>query len=206
MLSAEQGYGIKEDCHADAFSPRQVLLASAETYQRLHLPSASLRENVTVSSPVSAWRSGSTVAIGPQVVLRVTFACEPCGRLNAHRPGLSKAVGAERGMLARVIRGGTIRAGDTVAVQMASRTWWPERWQDRVRMVLQHVPVGAVVDFRQLALLAGVPVSYCRTFPRLLASEVPQVRDRAVSATTNTELPRWMGFGLFADALRLEDA
>src|SRR5260221_8188690 len=102
-LRARVGLGLEGDCHAEAHSPRQVLLASSTTYQTMHLEPATLRENVTLSVGLRDFVSGTLVRIGDRALLRITFPCDPCSRLNRRRTGLMRTVGAERGVLARVV-------------------------------------------------------------------------------------------------------
>ncbi len=199
MVRAEAGKGLSEDCSAIELSPRQVLLASAETYGRMSLPPATLRENLTVSADLSEWRSGSMVAIGRKVLLRLTFPCDPCSRLNRHRPGLMRRIGRERGVLARVVRSGMIRLGDRVRLRPGVFAAWSERWQERVREVARMVPDGAVVQNAQLALLAGVPLSYCRVFSRVLADSPDRLQRRAASRDERADAPRWSGADVFDD-------
>ena len=197
-VEAVAGFGLRGDCHADALSPRQVLLAWSGTYRRLELPPGSLRENFTVSSDVRAWPSGSLVRIGSDIILWITFPCDPCARLNRHRPGLIRAVGNERGVLARVVHGGTAGIGDEIRVWAGALAAWSERWQDRVRWIAESVPRGQVVEYAQLARLAGVPSTYCRAFPRVLAAPAGVSSHRAVSSAERLEVPRWSGADLFA--------
>lgn len=205
-VEAVTGTGLRGDCHADALSPRQVLLASAHTYRRLSLPPAALRENVTVSNAIALVRPGSLVALGERVLVWVTFRCEPCAKLNRQRPGLVRVVGPERGVLARVVRGGRVRAGDAIRVLPGVLPAWPDAWQERVRHVAAAVPESAVVDYRHLARLAGVPLAYCRVFPRVLAAAPGGSWRRAVPSGALPGVARWGGEALFlsaCDAVRL---
>jgi len=201
-VQAEAGLGFKGDCHAEPLSPRQVLLVSAEAYRRLDLPPASLRENVTLSADLRGWLSGSLVGIGRRMLLRLTFPCDPCSRLNGHRTGLMRAIGTERGMLARVVRSGTIRLGDPVRVRPKVFGSWSDGWQERVREVARRVPSGAVVQNAQLAFLAGVPSSYCRVFSRVLAASPGRLGRRVASGQEQPSMPRWSGSDLFDDERR----
>jgi MOSC domain-containing protein YiiM len=40
--------------------------------------------------------------------------CDPCERMDAIRPGLQEELDGRRGMLARVLEGGRVAAGDAV--------------------------------------------------------------------------------------------
>jgi MOSC domain-containing protein YiiM len=59
--------------------------------------------------------SGQRLHIG-EAVLELTYACDPCERMDELRPGLRAAVDGRRGMLARVITSGIIRPGDPITL------------------------------------------------------------------------------------------
>lgn len=202
-VRAIAGVGLVGDCHAEPRSPRQILLASTGVYQRLGLAPATLRESVTLNADPSVWPSGSLVALGPEVVLRVMFRCEPCARLNAYRPGLHRAVGSDRGLLARVIRGGTINVGDTVALSPPIFRAWSDAWEDRLVDVVRSIPSTEVTDFLTLAKLIGVASAYCRVFPRSLEKH-GALRARVVAGASLLGQAPWSGDTLFADELATE--
>lgn len=194
------GRGFEGDVHADPVSPRQLLLASSPVYESLGLPAQTLRENLLVDLDTASLASGTLLQLGEQVRIRLMFGCEACGQLDLQRPGLARALGNRRGMLARVVAGGTVRSGDAI-VQLGERMpSWPDDWRERVMMVLDAVPPGQVIDYARLALVAGIQSSYCRAFPRLLARLGPQYAARTVPARAPGSLPRWDGGGLFERA------
>lgn len=193
------GMGLAGDVHADPLSPRQILLADAHVYKDLALPPLALRENLQLDVDTAQLRSGTVLHIGEHVQLRLMFQCEACGQLDAYRQGLVSALGQRRGVLARVLTGGTIRVGDPVHDLGPLLPAWSDDWRVRVRSVLDAVPPGSVVEYAQLARLAGVQSTYCRAFPRLLAKLGPSYQDRAVSRQASPTLPRWQGDGLFDD-------
>lgn len=168
-LCLEAGLGIQGDCHADARSPRQVLLTAAGAYARLAIPENSLRENILVDIPTLDWPSGTAIAIGT-AHLRVMFRCEPCAKLNRKRAHLSRDVGQDRGLLARVIQSGRVRPGDAVQVLSGSYPPLSDDWRERVRSIVAAMPTKTWLSYGELAELAGVHSSYCRAFPRLLGS------------------------------------
>lgn len=191
------GLGFAGDRHAEAQSPRQLLLVDAAAYEDFALPPHALRENLLLDVDTAALASGTVLGIGSEVQLRLMFQCEACGQLDAQRPGLARALGARRGMLARVVAGGTVRLGDPVRDLGRLAPPWSDDWRERVRQVIDAMPPGAVVEYRQLARLAGIQSSYCRAFPRLLAKLGPAYAARAVPASANAGAPRWHGEGLF---------
>lgn len=197
QLQVVAGVGIAGDPHAHPCSPRQLLLASQAAYDALALPPLALRENLLVDFDTAALASGTVLRIGPEVTIRLMFQCEACGALDLHRPGLSRVIGARRGMLARVLAGGTIRPGDAICRLDTRLPAWPEDWRARVALVLEAAPPGWVLEYRQLARLAGIQSSYCRAFPRVLQGLGPAYAARAVTAQSASKLPRWDGAGLF---------
>ena len=196
-LRLVSGTGIDGDIHADALSPRQLLLAGTPVYEALSLPPHALRENLLLDTDTSCLSSGMVLQIGSQVRLRMMFQCEACGQLDTIVPGLARRIGPGRGMLARVLTGGLIHVGDPVRDLGVLEPAWHEDWRERVRAVLDAVPPGAVVEYRQLARLAGIQSSYCRAFPRLVARLGDGYAAKAVPARSSVSLARWDGEGLF---------
>lgn len=196
-VDAVGGRGLIGDIHADQLSPRQILLASRQTYEHLDLPFNSLRENLQVDFDTSVLKSGTVLQIGNHVRLWLTFQCEACGHLNVHRTALSRDIGPHRGMLARVLTGGTIKAGDTVYAMGRFLPEWSDDWRLRVARVMHSVPASSVIEYRQLARLAGVPSSYCRVFPRFLKTLGVGAASKAISLSTKSNKPRWKGEAFF---------
>lgn len=205
------GLGLDGDVHADARSPRQVLLASVHAYEAHDLPAHALRENLLVDLDTTRLASGTMLQIGNDVVLRLMFQCESCGQLDQQRPGLMRALAGRRGMLARVLLGGVIRPGDPIRALPQVLPPWSDDWRRRVQTILDAVPAGSVIEYGLLARLAGVQSSYCRALPSMLAKLGPAYAARAVSmrstsastsaSTSSSPAPRWDGRGLFDDAL-----
>jgi hypothetical protein len=196
-VRALAGHGLEGDKHADPFSPRQLLLAGEDAYGDLSLPAHALGENLLFDVGTARLASGTVLQIGGEAVLRLMFQCEPCGALDGFQAGLSGRIGPRRGMLARVLAGGMIRAGDRILDTGRALPAWSDDWRERVAQVLHAVPDGMVLTYARLALLAGVQASYCRAFPRLLKSL--GYADRALSAQAAQGLRCWDGEGLFDD-------
>ncbi|MGJ9416251.1 MOSC domain-containing protein [Massilia sp. CMS3.1] len=196
-LVVRAGVGIDGDIHADALSPRQLLLASSGAYDALRLPPHALHENLLIDADTAQLASGTVLQVGSEVRLRMMFQCEACGQLDVQQSGLARRLGLRRGMLARVLAGGTIRRGDRVRDLGVLEQPWLDDWRERVRCVLDAVPPDAVIEYRHLARLAGIQSSYCRAFPRLLAKLGDGYAAKAVSAQSALPRPRWQGEGLF---------
>lgn len=192
-LEAIAGVGLSNDSHADPLSPRQVLLAGSDAYDELALPSQALRENVLLDFPTNDLPSAAVLQIGNDVLLRTTFQCEPCGRLEGHHPGVLRRIGSRRGILARVIRSGRVQVGDSVRCRVTEAVPLSDSWQERLLQVMDRVPHGRVVEYRQLAKLAGVPKVYCRVFTKVLAKAAPDVGAKARPGSVDDELRRWTG-------------
>jgi MOSC domain-containing protein YiiM len=111
---------------------RQVHLLQGELLDELaargfDVGPGSLGENVTTRGvDLLGLPRGTVLRIGDEVLLEVTGLRNPCRQLNALRPGLMQAVldrdadGAlvrRSGVMAVVTVGGSVRAGDPIAVQ-----------------------------------------------------------------------------------------
>ena len=196
-LVAVEGHGLQGDKYSNALSPRQLLLAGIDVYLDLALNPMTLRENLLVSFSTAALASSGLLKVGRDVVLWMTFQCEACGHLEHRRPGIVRSIGKRRGMLARVLRGGVILPGDGVSYAESRIGSISDRWQDRIAGVLQRVPEGKCLEFRQLALLAGVPKAYCRVFPKILSQLPPWMAGRAQAGSVADVGQRWTGAELF---------
>ncbi len=109
--------GLEGDAHNRTRGRRQVLLMDAETLEAFRLEFGTIKENITTRGlAVNQLTHGQRLQIGATVVLEVTGSCEPCFRMDEIRPGLQGLLIGKRGMLARIVRGGTIHRGDAIAL------------------------------------------------------------------------------------------
>ena len=191
-------FGLAGDQHASTASPRQVLLAGDLAYEHWQLPANALRENLLLDFSTEQLASGDLLRIGNDVVLWLTFVCEPCSKLERKYPGAMKSLGAHRGMLARVLRGGILHHGDAIAICRAQAPAFSNDWRARVLQVARAVPEGHTISYSQLAEMAGVAKAYCRAFPRVLTNLPVEVANRVGSAAKQSEAPAWSGAELFA--------
>lgn len=198
-VMALAGQGLAGDRHADPLSPRQLLLAGAPAYASHGLPARALGENLLLDFDTAALRSGTVLQIGAEALLWLTFQCEACGHLGSKAPGLARRIGLQRGMLARVLRGGTIQRGDRVTALPGKLPAWSDDWRQRAVAALAAVPDGMVVEYRQLARLIGVQSSYCRALPKL--ARAAGLAGKAVTLQDRSAAPRWQGHELFGTGL-----
>lgn len=200
-----RGLGIDGDFHASPVSPRQLLIVSTGAYDYCNLAPRSLRENILVRAANLKLSSGSLLRLGCEAQVRITFECEPCGRLNKFHPKLSKDIVGKRGYLARVVRSGLVKPGDEVQVETDVFRPFSDNWRDRLISVVRKLPEGCLVSYSQLAELAGVPRVFCRAFPRLLRSRGDLPWQRVMPSNQLKMLPNmpnqqtWLGRVIFND-------
>ncbi len=119
-ITAIEGFGLEGDRHAASEGlrkARQVLLMDEETLNYFGLSPAQIRENITTTGiDLASLATGQKVALGDEVVMRITGDCEPCDFIENIRPGLREQMEGRRGMLAYVVKGGAISVGDAVRV------------------------------------------------------------------------------------------
>jgi MOSC domain-containing protein YiiM len=114
------GLGLDRDKHANAASNRQVLLADKEALDAVGVLPGTIKENVTVEGlNVMQLPVGSRVRLGRSAVLEITKVCEACFRMDEIRDGLKQELEGRRGMVSRVIEGGSISVGDPITVEAA---------------------------------------------------------------------------------------
>lgn len=139
------GIGVRGDAHAgeqvqhlsrvraDPTQPnlRQVHLIHTELFDELagagfDIAPGDLGENVTTSGvDLLSLGRDTLLHIGEDVVLKVTGLRNPCGQIEAFRPGLLQKVALKTpdgivrktGIMSTALRGGEIAPGDPVAVE-----------------------------------------------------------------------------------------
>jgi MOSC domain-containing protein YiiM len=89
----------------------------AETLEAFQLEFGTIKGNITTRGlAVNQLTHGQRLQIGATVVLEVTDPCEPCFRMDEIQPGLQALLVGKRGMLARILTGGTIHRGDPITL------------------------------------------------------------------------------------------
>ena len=118
QATAISGMGLEGDRSCRAHNPRQVLVMDKETLDELQLEPGKIKENITTTGlDLSRAEVGQVFFMGDQVTMEIVGPCEPCGKMDAIRPGLRGDLDGRRGMLATVINGGPIRVGDPIRIE-----------------------------------------------------------------------------------------
>lgn len=121
-----EGYGMEGDAHADSATHRQVSLLAVESIDKMRALGMELKpgdfaENLTtedielVSLPV-----GTRISVGKDVLLEISQIGKECHTACAIRRQVGQCIMPEEGVFARVVQGGTVRAGDAVTVVEAT--------------------------------------------------------------------------------------
>lgn len=115
-VQAVENAGFEGCAHARLGRKRQVLLLDIETLRALQLAPGIIRENITTEGlEVNALAIGQKLRVG-EVELEVSTACEPCELMEKIRAGLLAELAGRRGMMCRILKGGTVKQGDEIRV------------------------------------------------------------------------------------------
>lgn len=115
-----ENYGLVGDAHADSSTHRQVSLLATGSIDKmrqlgLDVGFGDFAENLTcdgidiVSLPVS-----TRLSVGNEVILEITQIGKECHAKCAIFRKVGKCIMPEEGVFARVVKGGTVRAGDAI--------------------------------------------------------------------------------------------
>ncbi len=118
----KEGYGVTGDAHADCLTHRQVSLLAIESIDKMRslgfdLSPGDFAENITtqgidlVSVPV-----GTRIMAGDEVILEMTQIGKECHTACNIRRQIGDCIMPREGVFTRVIRGGLVRAGDTIMI------------------------------------------------------------------------------------------
>ena len=109
--------GLEGCAHTRPGGKRQVLLVDVETLGVFQLEPGITRENVTTEGlDVNGLAIGQRLRLG-EVALEVSAVCDPCEQIEALRTGLQAEMQGRRGMLCRVLTGGTLQRGDIIKLE-----------------------------------------------------------------------------------------
>jgi MOSC domain-containing protein YiiM len=110
--SAEVDENGLEGCAHRRSGKRAVLFVAAEDLESLGVEPGAVKENFTVrGADLMRWPIGQRVGVG-QAEFEISMVCDPCHLMEEIRPGLQAELEGKRGMLASVVRTGSVRLGD----------------------------------------------------------------------------------------------
>jgi len=116
----KENYGLVGDAHADCCTHRQVSLLAIESINKMrnlgfNIGPGDFAENLTtegvdiVSLPV-----GAHISIGKEIILEITQIGKECHIGCAIYRQIGKCIMPKEGVFAKVIRGGSVRAGNQI--------------------------------------------------------------------------------------------
>jgi len=115
-------YGLVGDAHADCCTPRQVSLLAIESINKMRnlgfdVGPGDFAENLTTDGlELASVPIGTRISIGRDVLLEITQIGKECHSGCAIYRQIGKCIMPKEGIFAKVIRGGFVRAGDTIKV------------------------------------------------------------------------------------------
>jgi len=116
----KEEYGLVGDAHADCCTHRQVSLLAIESIDKirrlgLDVNPGDFAENLTTEEiDLLAVPVGTRVSVGRNVILEITQHGKECHTGCAIFKQVGKCIMPKEGVFARVIRGGSVKAGDTI--------------------------------------------------------------------------------------------
>ncbi len=119
----KEGYGLVGDAHADAGTHRQVSLLAIESIDKMRqrgykVGPGDFAENLTTEGiDLVALPVGTSVSVGKEVLLEISQIGKQCHTGCAVFKQTGKCIMPKEGVFARVIRGGTVKAGDGIDVK-----------------------------------------------------------------------------------------
>jgi MOSC domain-containing protein YiiM len=119
----KKDYGVVGDAHADGQTHRQVSLLAIESIDKMRhkgfdfLQPGDFAENITIEGiDLTALPIGTRIHAGKDVILEMTQIGKECHAACAIRKQVGDCIMPREGIFARVIRGGSVKPGDTIKV------------------------------------------------------------------------------------------
>jgi molybdopterin adenylyltransferase len=116
----KEDYGVENDAHADSATHRQVSLLATESIKKmrdlgLDVGPGDFAENITTEGiELFSFKPGTRLSVGQEVTLEITQIGKECHSGCAILKLTGKCIMPKEGVFARVVRGGVVRAGDTI--------------------------------------------------------------------------------------------
>jgi len=116
----KEDYGLAQDAHADCCTHRQVSLLAIESINKMRSLGFDVRpgdfaENLTTEGiDLPSLSTGTRISIGQDIVLEITQIGKECHAGCAIFRQIGKCIMPKEGVFAKVIRGGSVKAGDSI--------------------------------------------------------------------------------------------
>ena len=116
----KEDYGLIGDAHADYNSHRQVSLLAIESIDKMRglgfdVNPGDFAENLTTEGiDLTFLPIGTRLSVGKEVILEITQIGKECHVGCAIFRQIGKCIMPKEGVFARVIRGGSVKAGDII--------------------------------------------------------------------------------------------
>lgn len=122
-IIVKENYGVEGDAHADCTTHRQISLLALESIDKMRskgfdfLKPGDFAENITTKDiNLAALPIGTRLKTSQDVLLEVTQIGKECHAACAVRQQVGDCIMPREGIFAKVIRGGRVKAGDTITV------------------------------------------------------------------------------------------
>lgn len=115
-------YGLIDDAHADSSSHRQVSLLAIESIETMrkmgyNVAPGDFAENLTTEGiELYSLPVGTRLHVGTDVILNITQIGKECHAGCAIFKQTGKCIMPKEGVFARVIQGGTVKAGEEIEI------------------------------------------------------------------------------------------
>lgn len=180
-LELIENQGICGDIHFAYGNPRHLLIISQKTLDKFNLKPGDLKENIVIDEAINKLKSGQVIKIGQSALVRITFNCEPCYKLEKLQKGLAKKLGSERGILGLVINSGVINVNDRVTITDHHLPPFSDIAKERFTQFIKNVPKGKVIKTSDLVTGLGVARAYYRVLPNYMKNNPDLPVHRIVS-------------------------
>lgn len=116
----KEDYGLIGDAHADYNSHRQVSLLAIESIDKMRglgfdVNPGDFAENLTTEGiDLTVLPIGTRLSVGKEIILEITQIGKECHVGCAIFRQIGKCIMPKEGVFARVIRGGSVKAGDII--------------------------------------------------------------------------------------------
>jgi len=118
-----EDFGVVGDAHADCTTHRQVSLLAIESIDKMRskgfdfLQPGDFAENITTRGiDLASLPIGTRLTVGKEVILEITQIGKECHAACAIRRQVGDCIMPREGIFARVIRGGRVKAGDSIKI------------------------------------------------------------------------------------------